>query len=354
MIIMNIIKYLISILLFLLILPLHAQFPPAAGEPGSTAIHKDSSIIAGWATNCIVSRGFINITDTMVTYTQSGTTSNHAFFGTDTLATGYPETNMTCVSLGDGGSAVLEFEKPIKNEAGPDFAVYENGFQTASTPYQCFLELAYVEVSSDGMNFVRFPSFSNTDTSVQIGGFDQLDPTKIHNLAGKYIVDYGTPFDLGDIADSAGIDINNITHVRVTDVVGILDSVYGNFDSQGRLINDPWPTPFHSCGFDLNAVGVIHYNENQGIDDLIANNTVVSYPNPVKAGKQIIINVPHSGCQDEYITSIVDLNGKTIVACENRTVPLKLSIPGDLCTGLYIIKVISLTGNCFTNKILIE
>ena len=35
-----------------------------------------------------------------------------------------------CVSLGDGGSAILQFEYTIRNGEGPDFAVFENSFDT--------------------------------------------------------------------------------------------------------------------------------------------------------------------------------------------------------------------------------
>ena len=54
--------------------------------------------------------------------------------------------------LGDDGSLVLTFPAPIADGAGPDFAVFENAFSTE------FLELAFVEVSSDGTNFTRFPA----------------------------------------------------------------------------------------------------------------------------------------------------------------------------------------------------
>jgi len=46
----------------------------------------------------------------------------------------------------------------------------------------------------------------------------------------------------------------------VVDVVGILDSLLGSRDASGKLVNDPWPTPFENCGFDLDGVGVIHHS----------------------------------------------------------------------------------------------
>ncbi|MFN5629401.1 MAG: hypothetical protein ACK48W_08950, partial [Bacteroidota bacterium] len=38
-----------------------AQFAPAAGEIGSTAIYKDSSVFINWAVSCSVQRGLMNI-----------------------------------------------------------------------------------------------------------------------------------------------------------------------------------------------------------------------------------------------------------------------------------------------------
>ena len=41
-----------------------AQFAPAAGQPGSTAIHKDDPSIIAWASGCELYPGWINIQDT--------------------------------------------------------------------------------------------------------------------------------------------------------------------------------------------------------------------------------------------------------------------------------------------------
>lgn len=224
-------------------------FDPAAGQVGSTAIYKDSNIIKSWATGIELYRGWVNVADTSVYY--NGT--NKASFGYPSIALGQAhEDSYDVVSLGDGGIATLTFDRPIKNAQGPDFVIFENGFSDT------FLELAFVEVSSDGERFVRLPAVSLTQTNTQVGGFGSLDPTNIHNFAGKYRQGYGTPFDLQDIIDSSNIDLNNVRFVRVIDVVGNIDNTYATYDSQGNKVNDPWPTAFHSCGFDLDAIGVIN------------------------------------------------------------------------------------------------
>jgi hypothetical protein len=243
----------------------YAQFPPAAGSPGSTAIHKDSIQWATWADACTVQRGYLNISNPGMGFVNSGMESD---------ATG-PAGEGGVLSLGDGGTAILSFPYPIRNGLGPDFAVFENAFNNT------FLELAFVEVSSDGINFVRFPAISNTDTSVQIGTFGAVDATKIHNLAGKYRSGYGTPFDLEELKDSAAIDIENITHVRIIDVVGSIAPEYCSRDSRGIIINDPWSTPFNEGGFDLDGIGVIHASGLSAANQNKAPELNI-YPNPFR------------------------------------------------------------------------
>lgn len=227
-------------------------YAPAAGLPGTTAIHKDSSIIAGWATGIEINRGYINISDTSIY--QNGT--NLASYGYSSYALDSAQgTSFNCVSLGDSGIATLTFNQTIINGTGPDFAVFENGFSDNG------LELAFVEVSSDGINFVRFPAVSLTQTNTQIDAFGSLDPTNLYNLAGKYRQGFGVPFDLEDIKDSSNIDINNIRFIRIIDVTGSINSTYAQYDSQGNIINDPFATASTSGGFDLDGVAVINVKD---------------------------------------------------------------------------------------------
>jgi hypothetical protein len=179
------------------------------------------------------------------------------------------------VSLGDGGTATLTFKNPIRNGNGWDFAVFENSFLDS------FLELAFVEVSSDGNKFVRFPSESLSDTLKQTTAFGYTKPEKVNNLAGKYIAGYGTPFDLEELKDSVGIDINSIKFVRIRDVVGSINTKYATRDTKGRKINDPWPTRFPSSGFDLDAIGVIHENLSAKTHSWYSTSSIKIWPNPV-------------------------------------------------------------------------
>jgi len=122
-----------------------------------------------------------------------------------------------------------------------------------------FLELAFVEVSSNGNDFIRFPAVSLTQTTTQVGSFGALDPTNLDNLAGKYRGGFGTPFDLAQVAGlSPLVDVDHIHFVRILDDVGSINPVLGRQDSLGNLVNDPYPTVFASGGFDLDGVAVMN------------------------------------------------------------------------------------------------
>jgi parallel beta-helix repeat protein len=126
-----------------------------------------------------------------------------------------------------------------------------------------------MEVSTDGVNFIRFPSV--TITPEVVGDYGTVDPTNVTNLVGKHVNAYGdswgTPFDLEDLADNpdviAGIvDLDEINYVRIVDIPG-----NGFFnDSLGNPIYDAWVT-WGSGGLDFEALGVINekFNETQGL-----------------------------------------------------------------------------------------
>lgn len=305
-----------------------AQFPPPAGQPGSTAIFNDSSVFVGWATGCKVHRGYINISDTNLTYLGD----NKANYGAEGSALG--KADDAPVSLGDGGYAVVTFDRPVTNGPGYDFAVFENGLNDS------FLELAFVEVSSDGVNFFRFPSVSNTQTTKQIPTFGSLDATKIDNLAGKYRVLYGTPFDLEVLAGTPGLDINRITHIKIIDVVGCIQPPYATYDSRGNIVNDPWPTPFNTCGFDLDAVGVLHFTYST------EDQSVFLYPNPMT--DHVTVNILTGS---EFDMVIHDVSGKLVWKKErmenNSTIDL-----GFLNAGIYFCTFTLENGSTEVRKII--
>ena len=180
------------------------------------------------------------------------------------------------------GWITLSFSEPIRQTDGYDFVVFENGFVSAansdngSIAGQMFAELGCVEVSSNGEDFVRFPSVSLTTELV--GAYGTIEISDVYNLVGKHPnaggICTGTPFDLQEIADepnvvSGLVDINDIKYVRIVDIPGS-----GDFDDKAVTYIDPNTRPlwdyypnnhpiydawitFGSGGVDVEAVGVL-------------------------------------------------------------------------------------------------
>ena len=300
-----------------------AQFAPAAGQPGSTALRADSSCFINWATQCHVQRGLrqINLPD-----------SGYASVGTAQSAIGQASTNGV-VSLGDGGIATLTFNPPIADGNGFDFAIFENTFLDS------FLELAFVEVSTDSQSWARFPNESLTQTKVQTAAFGFTQPTNIHNLAGKYRHPYGTPFDLKDLAMMSNIRTNEIRYVRILDVVGSIDTLYAQRDSKNRIINDPWPTPFASSGFDLDAVGVINQAANMGNENHSHEINRPLYFNTTSNIIHVVENANTTNHPQNNDLNVYNLAGqlcfKTLIPATN-TIDHSIQIPASLSAGTYI------------------
>ncbi len=228
------IVFLTTLLLIAALTAAHADFPPEAGAPGSTAIHKDSPLFVRWANG---HTGYLPGTDVDAIW-QTPAKSYGPAVETDSF---------DIVCLGNGGKITLFFPLPIRDAAGADFAVFENALS------HTFLELAFVEVSSDGVHFFRFPTASLTPYAV--GPFGDVYPEEIDGFAGKYIRGYGTPFDLALLPEDPRLDKQHVRFVRIVDIIG--DGL--TQDSAGRPIYDPTPT-VGSGGFDLDAIGVIHEN----------------------------------------------------------------------------------------------
>ena len=176
------------------------------------------------------------------------------------------------------GEITLYFDEPIRQGKGYDFVVFENGFisnlslETGSVAGEMFAELGYVEVSSNGVDFARFPVVSLTPEPT--GPYGTIEISNIYNLAGKHPNVTGTPFDLREIIHdpivvSGLVDVNDIRYVRIVDIPGSSDfydeatlnvdpGTWPDWDFYGsdHPIYDAWPT-HGSGGLDLEAIGVL-------------------------------------------------------------------------------------------------
>ena len=317
-------KYKSIIVIFIAVnlsINISGQFAPAAGQIGTTAIHKDSSVFTNWAKSCTYSLGPIDISNSNSTFPTVG----------DSLSPTGKSGENGILSLGDGGSAILHFNPAIINENGWDFCVFENSFSND------FLELAHVEVSSNGIDFYRFPSTSLTADTSQTDAFGSTNPEKVNNLAGKYRVNFGTPFDLEEMINIIGLDINNITHVKIIDVIGSVNPTFCNYDYFNNKINDPWPTPFPSSGFDLDAIGVI----NQKLLEVKVENNIynITYSNPFNQSIKLLYE-----SKNNELTKIklFNLNGAIVKELNHFSIIGLNSInisSNNLSKGLYIINI---------------
>lgn len=259
-----------------------AGFVGPAGE-GVTATATNGNyvnpIFKGWATGVVL----YDPSDNVGTYGQNGIGSQ---FADPSLTLGQVTgSNMDIVSLGDMdateiaahqsdpaanplGTLILSFDKAITNGTGADFAAFENGFVSnyntgaGSVAGQMFAELGYVEVSTDGTDFARFPSQYLNSAPTGSQAYLTQDVSNIYNLVGKHANAYGeswgTPFDLDDLLDDqlvidGLVDLNEINFVRIIDIPG--DGTFT--DSLGNPIYDSWVT-WGSGGMDFEALGVIN------------------------------------------------------------------------------------------------
>jgi|SRR5688572_9894591 len=174
-------------------------------------------------------------------------------------------------SLGTGGYLTLGFGVTLADGPGADFLVAENPFAVALS--RVYAELAFVEVSTNGTDFARFPSrfFTGDGSSFAINtvGFVSglagqtpvfANPATNPNLDPQDVVEAGgDAFDLADLRNhplviSGAVNLASIAQVRLVDVVS-----GQSLDSRGRVILDP-----SSGSADIDAVTVIHHTGNLG------------------------------------------------------------------------------------------
>ena len=243
------------------------DYPPRFTEPGSMAYDKDSPSFTSWAAShsgysptnsldyCDVDPGWQDADNAL-----GPATGNH----------------FDIVSLGNGGQITLYFANGITDGDGYDFAVFENAFVSAGDG-GIFAELAFIEVSSNGTDFVRFDCVSRTAT--QVGDYGTIDEKDVYGVAGMNrnntygdgSADHGTPFDLSWLKHkkeviNGTVNIDDIRYVRIIDIPGCDTNGNGDHpeygglvehDSFGNIIYDAFKT-WGSGGFDLEAVGVIN------------------------------------------------------------------------------------------------
>ncbi len=176
-------------------------------------------------------------------------------------------------TLGVGGSITLSFTSPIQDGPGTDLIVCENPFYVVQTTV-AFIEALYVEVSTDGVQFVRFPNHYSgpagpfpPTTGIPphwFTGFAGVLPVSGNPVNGINPLDVvaggGDAFDLRDLAGapavlSGQVDLFDIRFVRLTDVRAGPD-----VDDAGNHVWDCGLDDFASA--EVDAVVAVNNNDN--------------------------------------------------------------------------------------------
>ena len=180
---------------------------------------------------------------------------------------GFDNGSLDVTTLGVGGSLTLGFDVTIADGPGADFTVFENGFESAGG---VFSEVAWVEVSTDGVHFARVPNryagpagglpgfvapygtYAGLPggmpvlANVNSNSIDPFDP----------VVSGGDAIDLADLAGDplvvAGVvDLSAIHFVRLVDIPD-----GSGLDSYGHVI---WDDSGPTGTADFDAVAVIQH-----------------------------------------------------------------------------------------------
>jgi len=212
--------------------------------------------------------------------------------------------SLDVVVLGTGGSITVGFNVPIQDGPGADFIAFENGFSFAA-PSDIFTEVAFAEVSSDGVNFARMPSRFAGPPSVQppfgtlpmgtfagmVGGMPVVANVLSNSIPPEDPVRAGgEAFDLAALQAhpmvlGGQLDLQAVQFVRFVDVVeGVASDSYGNviYDNGGAtgsadldavaVINHPATVTSGQpvCDLSIDATGhlVLRLGDPNGISDL--------------------------------------------------------------------------------------
>lgn len=142
--------------------------------------------------------------------------------------------SMDVLSLGRGGQITLSFApRRIIDGQGDDLVVFENSFWPGGNSAAVFAELGRVELSQDGENWHAFNCQKDDLPPLGCAGFSPS--LECGDSASFEIEDCG-----GDAFDLADLDLDFAHFIRITDL---------SFAGE-----EP------SAGFDLDAVGLIHYD----------------------------------------------------------------------------------------------
>lgn len=149
--------------------------------------------------------------------------------------------SLDVMSLGVGGEIVLAFgDFAITDGEGPDFIVFENAFWPSNDPSTPFAELAEVSVSEDGSTWHAFPCDDGGNGVGEYTGCAGWTPTLRYDP--QLVFPLNPELTGGDAFDLAEVGLARALYVRIRDLATM-------------------PGSSNTGGFDLDAVGLVHYGE---------------------------------------------------------------------------------------------
>ena len=167
--------------------------------------------------------------------------------------------SLDVLSLGDGGVIVLEFIDNIAvNGPGPDLIIFENAFYAGGNPENIFCEVAFVEVSQDGIVYHRFPNDFDPDGTpvnnpANWSGFAGVGPVFSHPDNG---IDPTDPETAG--GDAFDLDDLGLDWIRFVRIIDADEGENAAVDDDGDVIYDPGMPGGTIAGFDLDALCAVH------------------------------------------------------------------------------------------------
>ena len=151
--------------------------------------------------------------------------------------------SLDVLSLGAGGEIILSFQgREIVNGEGVDFVVFENPFWPDGDPEEVFAELGEVSVSLDGESWHVFECSFEPEDAPPYRGCAGWTPTL--RFEPEEVVPLELELTGGDGFDLSQVGLERARYVRIRDLWGVGES----------------PTR----GFDLDGVGLIHFEEIEG------------------------------------------------------------------------------------------
>lgn len=146
--------------------------------------------------------------------------------------------SMDVLTLGIGGTITLGlggFE--VVDGPGPDFIVFENPFWVNDSPANIWKDLAEVSVSEDAETWHTFPCTATDEESSSYGNCAGWRTVQAFEVDDDFVLDPQSAG--GDAYDLADLGLTTIRYIRIRDLA------------------ETGTAP--SAGFDLDAVGAVHF-----------------------------------------------------------------------------------------------